>query len=312
MTLTMSLPTHIPVLINEAIEALQVKPGKRYIDCTMGMGGHSEAILEKCTLDGGRLLGIDADTEAIKVAAINLAYYSGSTLFINDNFSNLEKICRENEFLQVDGILFDLGISSAQLEDAERGFSFQYEAQPDMRFSDNQVLTATDLINILPESRLAQLIYEYGEEHHSRQIARLIVKNRPVVSTINLAQIIELAVGGRQTKIHPATKTFQALRIAVNHELENLEGALNQATNCLNRKGRLVVISYHSLEDRIVKQFMKRETMSCLCPAQVPVCNCGHSPTFKLISKKVITPTSSEVEKNSRSRSAKLRVVERL
>jgi 16S rRNA (cytosine1402-N4)-methyltransferase len=312
MTLTMSLPTHTPVLINEAIEALQVKPGKRYIDCTMGMGGHSEAILERCAPDGGQLLGIDADPEAMKVATINLVHYSGSTLFINDNFSNLEKICRENNFFPVDGILFDLGISSAQLEDADRGFSFQHEAQPDMRFSDNQVLTATDLINILPESRLAQLIYEYGEEHHSRQIARLIVKNRPVVSTINLAKIIEQAVGGRQYKIHPATKTFQALRIAVNHELENLENALRQTTDCLNRRGRLVVISYHSLEDRIVKQFMKREAMSCLCPPQAPVCNCGHSPAFKLISKKVITPISSEVEKNPRSRSAKLRVVERI
>ena len=181
-----------------------------------------------------------------------------------------------------------------------------------MRFSDSQVLTATDLINILPESRLAQLIYEYGEEPHSRQIAKLIVKNRPVVSTLDLAKIIEQAVGGRQYKIHPATKTFQALRIAVNHELENLENALKQTTNCLNRRGRLVVISYHSLEDRIVKQFIKRETMSCLCPPQTPVCMCGHLPTFKLISKKVITPSLDELERNPRSRSAKLRVAERL
>lgn len=311
MILAMSLPTHIPVLINEVVEALQVQPGKRYIDCTLGLGGHSRAILEKCS-PTGRLLGIDADPEAIKIAGLKLTQYSGLLTLVNDNFINIEKICQENDFHPVDGILLDLGVSSAQLEDADRGFSFQHEAQPDMRFSPNQVLTATDLLNILPEDRLAQLIYEYGEEHHSRQIARLIVKNRPVVSTADLAHLIEQAVGGRQQKIHPATKTFQALRIAVNHELENLENALEQTINCLNRRGRLVVISYHSLEDRIVKQFMRRETMSCLCPPQIPVCTCGHVPSFKLISKKVITPSPEEIEENPRSRSAKLRVVERL
>jgi 16S rRNA (cytosine1402-N4)-methyltransferase len=311
MTLTMSLHTHIPVLLNEVIEALQVKPGKRFIDCTLGLGGHAQSILEN-SMPGGQLLGIDADPEAIKMASINLEQYKDSTIFINDNFGNLESICRQNDFLPADGILFDLGISSAQLQDGERGFSFQFEGQPDMRFSESQVLTATDLINILPENRLAQLIFEYGEERQSRQIAKFIVKNRPVVSTLDLAKIIEQAVGGRQSKIHPATKTFQALRIAVNHELENIEKALQQTMNCLDRRGRLVVISYHSLEDRIVKQFMKRETMSCLCPPQTPVCTCEHAPSFKLISKKVITPSPEEIECNPRSRSAKLRVAERL
>ena len=311
MTLTMSLPTHIPVLLNEVIEALQVKPGKRFIDCTLGLGGHAQGILER-SMPGGKLLGIDADSYAIKIASKKLEAYKDDFIPVNDNFSNLETICKRYDFLPVDGILFDLGISSAQLEDGERGFSFQQEGQPDMRFSDGQVLTATDLINILPENRLAQLIFEYGEEPHSRQIAKLIVKNRPVVSTLDLAKIIEQAAGGRQSKIHPATRTFLALRIAVNHELEYLEKALTQTMNCLDRRGRLVVISYHSLEDRIVKQFMKRETMSCLCPPQTPVCICGHAPSFKLISKKVITPSSTEVEKNPRSRSAKLRVVERL
>lgn len=307
----MPLPTHTPVLLNEVIEALQVRPGKRYIDCTLGPGGHARAILEK-SAPSGRLLGIDADPESISIATAKLGQYSGATILVNDNFINLENICRENNFLPVDGILFDLGISSVQLDDSDRGFSFQQDAQPDMRFSLNQVLTATDLINILPEDRLAQLIYEYGEERQSRRIARLIVKNRPVVSTVDLAKIIQQAVGGRQHKIHPATKTFQALRIAVNHELENLEIALKQTTNCLNRRGRLVVISYHSLEDRIVKQFMKRETMACLCPPQTPVCNCGHVPSFKLISKKTIIPSPDEIERNHRSRSAKLRVAERL
>jgi 16S rRNA (cytosine1402-N4)-methyltransferase len=312
MTLTMPLPIHTPVLLNEVIEALQVKQGKRYIDCTLGPGGHTRAILEKSS-PTGQLLGIDADPEAIRIAGAKLAQYSGEITLVNDNFANLETICKKNNFLPVDGILFDLGISSAQLEDDERGFSFQHDAELDMRFSHNQVLTATDLINILPEDRLAQLIYEYGEERQSRQIARLIVKNRPVISTIDLAHLIEQAVGGRKKyKIHPATRTFQALRIAVNHELENLETALEQTIKCLNRRGRLVVISYHSLEDRIVKQFMRRETMACLCPPQTPVCNCGHVPSFKLISKKVITPLPSEIEINPRSHSAKLRVAERL
>lgn len=311
MTLAMSLPTHIPVLVNEVAEALQVQSGKRYVDCTLGLGGHARAILEKCT-PNGQLLGIDADPEALKIAGLKLAPYSRSLILINDNFANMEKICQENDFWPVDGILLDLGLSSVQLEDADRGFSFQHDAQPDMRFSPNQVLTATDLLNILPEDRLAQLIYEYGEEHHSRQIAKVIVRNRPVISTVDLAHLIEQAVGGRQQKIHPATKTFQALRIAVNHELENLENALKQTINCLNRRGRLVVVSYHSLEDRIVKQFMKRETMSCLCPPQIPVCTCGHVPSFKLISKKVVTPSPEEIARNPRSRSAKLRVVERL
>ncbi len=311
MTLAMPLPTHTPVLLTEVIEALQVQPGKRYIDCTLGLGGHAYSILEECS-PTGQLLGIDADPEAIKWAKVRLAQYSKSVILVNDNFANIEKICQEGNFLPVDGILFDLGVSSAQLEDAERGFSFQHDAQPDMRFSPNQVLTATDLINILPEDRLAQLIYEYGDERYSRQIAKLIIKNRPVVSTIALGHLIVQAVGGRQQKIHPATKTFQALRIAVNHELENLESALKQTINCLNRRGRLVVISYHSLEDRIVKQFMKRETMSCLCPSQTPVCMCNHLPSFKLISKKIITPSSKEIGGNPRSRSAKLRVAERL
>jgi 16S rRNA (cytosine1402-N4)-methyltransferase len=311
MTLTMPTPIHIPVLLNEVIEALQVQPGRRFIDCTIGLGGHAQAILEQSS-PGGKVLGIDADPEALSISNARLAQYSKSIILINDNFVNLEKICQENDFSPVDGILFDLGVSSAQLSDYDRGFSFQHDAQPDMRFNPEQVLTATDLLNILPESRLAQLIYEYGEERHSRQIARLIVKNRPVLSTIKLAHLIEESVGGHQYKIHPATRTFQALRIAVNHELENLDIALKQTIKCLRRRGRLVVISYHSLEDRIVKQFMKRESMSCLCPPQTPVCNCGHLPSLKLISKKVITASTDEVEQNPRSRSAKLRVAERL
>ena len=309
MSSTMTLPTHTPVLPKEALEALQVQPGKRYVDCTLGPGGHAIAILQK-SLPDGHLLAIDADPEAIRIAKIRLADYSDSTILVNDNFANLETICKENNFLPVHGILFDLGISSAQLDTGERGFSFQHDGPLDMSLGPDQGLTAADVVNSLPEDKLGQLIQIYGEEHHSRQIARHIVRNRPINGTLELAHIIEQAIGSRRGKIRPATKTFLALRIAVNRELENLVTALEQTISCLGPKGRLAVISYHSLEDRLVKQFMKREAEGCICPPETPVCRCEHTPSLKLISRKVITPSLSEIESNPRSRSAKLRVAE--
>jgi len=311
MSLTMTLPIHIPVLLKEAVEALQVEPGKRYVDCTLGSGGHTMAILEK-SLPGGQLLGIDTDPEAIRIAKSRLADYAESTILVNDNFANLETICEENDFLPVHGILFDLGISSLQLDTTERGFSFQHDAPLDMRFSPAQEFTAADMVNVLFEDKLAQLIRDYGEERYSRQIAKRIVEKRPINTTLELAHIVQQVIGSRRGKIHPATRTFLALRIAVNRELKNLDIALTQTINCLNRQGRLVVISYHSLEDRLVKQFMKRETKGCICPPGTPVCRCGHMPSLKLISKKVIPPSLDEIESNPRSRSAKLRVAERL
>jgi 16S rRNA (cytosine1402-N4)-methyltransferase len=311
MTIIMPLPTHIPVMLKESLEALQIQPGKRYVDCTLGLGGHAQGIIEE-GLASVQLLGIDADPEALRLAKIRLKDYEDSTILVNDNFVNLESICHDYNFEPVDGILFDLGISSFQIDTPERGFSFQYDAQPDMRFSPSQVLTATDLINILPEEKLAELIREYGEDYHSRQIARQIVKHRPVLSTTELAHIIEDIYHGQRRKVHPATRTFLALRIVVNHELENLASSLKQAVNCLNRRGRLVVISYHSLEDRIVKQFLRQETKGCICAPGTPICTCGHIPTLKLITKKVLTPSQSEIDRNPRSRSAKLRIAERL
>jgi len=311
MSPTMILPIHIPVLLGEVMEALQVQSGKRYIDCTLGTGGHSIAILEKSS-PNGQLMGIDADLEAIKIAQGRLADYTQSTIFVNDNFANLEAICKENDFLPVDGILFDLGISSLQLDMAERGFSFQQDGPLDMRFSLDDELTAADIINTIPEDKLAQLIQIYGDEHHSRQIARHIIRNHPINSTAQLAHIVEQAISSRRGKIHPATKTFLALRIAVNRELKNLDIVLKQTLNCLNKKGRLVVISYHSLEDRIVKRFMQQEAKGCLCPPDSPACCCEHIPNLKLISKKVITPSLWEISANPRSRSAKLRVAERI
>ncbi len=311
MSLTMTMPIHKPVLISEAVEALDVQPGKRYIDCTLGSGGHAAAILKQI-LPGGQLLGIDADPEAIETVKSRLADYIESVTIINDNFANLETICRENNFLPVHGILFDLGLSSTQLEVSERGFSFQHDGPLDMRYSPAQELTASDIINTYPEDKLSQIIKKYGENRNSKWIARHIIKSRPINSTLQLASIVEKAIGSHRGKIHPATKTFMALRIIVNHELESLSAALKQTIACLKSQGRLVVISYHSLEDRIVKQFMQRESTECLCPPGIPVCRCGHVPSLKIISKRVITPSPTEIKSNPRSRSAKLRVAERL
>ena len=307
----MSTFVHIPVLVKETIEALAVQPGGRYIDCTLGAGGHAAAILEHSS-PGGQLLGIDADPEAIKVAEAKLQAYSGSTLLINENFVNLRAICIKYDFHPVHGILFDLGLSSLQLDSDTRGFSFQHDAPLDMRLSPSQEITAADIINTSSEAELAHIIKTYGEEAYSHQIAHRIVQERPIEASLQLVRAIERAVGGRKGRIHPATKTFQALRIAVNHELEYLEAALKQAINLLGFEGRLVVISYNSLEDRIVKQLTQRESKDCICPPGTPICICGHTACLWLINKRVITPSPTEVQLNPRSRSAKLRAAERI
>ncbi len=307
---TMVKPAHIPVLVEETVAALNVQPGGRYIDCTLDGGGHAAAILER-SFPGGQLLGIDADPEAMDVAKARLEAYHDSTLIVNDNFANLEAICYKHDCLPVNGILFDLGLSSIQLG-GSRGFSFQNDAALDMRLNPKQELTAADIVNTYPEGELAELIKTYGEESHSRRIARYIVENRPINTTLQLARTIERAMGGRRGRIHPATKTFQALRISVNLELEHLESALRQAINLLGFEGRLVVISYHSLEDRIVKRFMQQETRNCICPPGVMTCSCGHTASLRLVKKRVVTPSPAEIQANPRSRSAKLRVAERI
>ena len=309
MSVTVSLPTHVPVLLNGTIEGLQVQPGRYFIDCTVGSGGHAAAILERI-LPGGKLLGIDADSEAIRIAEARFSDYSEVVSLVNDNFVNLKAICSKYKFDPVDGILLDLGVSSQQLDTAQRGFSFQREASLDMRFDSRQGLTAADIINTFPEQELAHIIKEYGEERHSRRIAQHVVQSRPITSTVQLAQVVEQVLGRKRARIHPATRTFMAFRIAVNRELDNLKVALEQTINLLRFRGRLVVISYHSLEDRIVKEFMRREASSCLCPPGTIVCRCGHVPSLKLISRKVIRPTSLEIESNPRSRSAKMRIAE--
>lgn len=298
---------HIPVLLNEAIEALQVKPNGRYVDCTVGAGGHAAAVLER----GGQILGIDIDPQAIELARERLSPYRERAILINDSFENLVEICSRSGFHPAKGVLFDLGMSSLQLDDTKRGFSFQHEAPLNMRFNPSQELTAATIVNTFPEKELAGIIKRYGEERRGGQIARSIVANRPFNTTLELAAVVASAVDIRG-RIHPATKTFQALRIAVNQELERLKAALQQALNILEVGGRLVVISFHSLEDRVVKDYFRRESQDCICPPRTPVCICGHHATLKLITKRVVTPVRAEVLANPRSRSAKMRVAERI
>ena len=311
MSLIMSLPIHIPVLLDEAIEGLQVQPGGCFVDCTVGLGGHAARILENIS-PWGRLLGIDADPEAIEIAKSKLAHYGEAVTLVNGNFANLETICHKYNLHSVDGILFDLGVSSLQLDTAQRGFSFQRDAPLDMRFDPSQGLTATDIVNSFPEQELARIIRDNSEERHSRRIARHIVQSRPITTTLALAQVVERVLGSKHSKIHPATRTFMALRIAVNGELESLKLALEQTINLLRFQGRLVVISYNSLEDRIVKEFVRREASSCICPPGTAICRCGHVPTLKPISRRVIKPTLWETQSNPRSRSARMRIAERL
>lgn len=300
------------MLLQETIELLKVRPRGRYVDCTLGPAGHAAAILE-ASQPGGLLLGMDADEEAIEIAREKLSPYGEAALIVDANFRNLLDTCRKHGFNSVDGVFFDLGMSSAQLENRERGFSFRFDAPLDMRFGTDQQVTAADILNHYSESEIAGIIREYGEERRSRQIARRIVAHRPIHTTDQLVDIVESLAGrNRPGKIHPATRTFQALRIAVNEEMSSLKEALQQAIVLLKPEGRLVVISYHSLEDRIVKQFMLRESRDCLCPPEAPVCHCEHNAKLRVITKKAVVPGENEVRANPRSRSAKMRGAERL
>ncbi|HWR70397.1 MAG TPA: 16S rRNA (cytosine(1402)-N(4))-methyltransferase RsmH [Dehalococcoidia bacterium] len=301
---------HTPVLLRTTVELLNVRPGGRFVDATLGTGGHAEAILQLCS-PGGSLLGIDADPKALDVARLRLSPHGQAVTLVNDNFRYLEAICRAHDFYPADGILLDLGMSSLQLDDKDRGFSFRYDAPLDMRFGPDQSTTAAKILNSFAEKDIAALLRDYGEERHSRLIARRIVAIRPIETTMQLVNAIEHLPGMTPGRIHPATRTFQALRIAVNREMENLEEVLSQTVRVLAKGGRLAVISYHSLEDRLVKHFMQAESKTCLCPPEVPVCTCGHTPTLRLVNRKAIAPSEEEMRDNPRSRSAKLRVAER-
>jgi 16S rRNA (cytosine1402-N4)-methyltransferase len=313
MTVVMMTAIHIPVMVREVIDALAVRPGRRYVDCTVGEGGHAEAILEAAS-PGGQLLGIDRDPDALAVARERLSPYGHSALLVEGNYQDVATICRSRGFGPVDGMLLDLGVSSFQLEQARRGFSFSHEGPLDMRFSPTDTLTAADIVNGYREEDLADLIWRFGEERKSRRIARHIVDQRPILTTTQLAGVVEQAVGKRgQSVTHPATRTFLALRIAVNSELAHLAAALEEAHGLLDGSGaRIAVISYHSLEDRIVKEFFRREASDCICPPGTPVCTCDHRATVRLVTRKPQRPSDLEVLINPRSRSARLRAAERL
>jgi 16S rRNA (cytosine1402-N4)-methyltransferase len=302
---------HMPVMVEEVLQALAVQPGGRYVDCTVGGSGHAEAILEVAS-PGGLLLGIDADPRALQIAHSRLARFGDAVLLVEGNFRDVQTICRSHGFAPVHGILFDLGLSSLQLAEEGRGFSFQVEAPLDMRFSPQQTVTAADIVNTYAEQALADLLWRYGQEPHSRRIARRIVRERPLETTTQLAKVVEKAVGRGHRRTHPAARIFQSLRIAVNQELENLAVALEGSRDLLGYGGRLVAISFHSLEDAIVKNFFRQESRDCICPPDLPTCVCDHKANLKLVTRGAIRPTAAEVAANPRSRSGRLRAAERL
>jgi 16S rRNA (cytosine1402-N4)-methyltransferase len=324
---------HIPVLFAATLDALAVRPGGSYIDGTLGGGGHTAGILER---GAARVLGIDRDPSALQATAERLQQYGDRLTLVHGNFRDVGSLARDHGFDQVDGVLLDIGVSSPQLDVAERGFSFAQDAPLDMRMDPTQELTAADLVNTLPEDELADLLYRYGEERASRRIARRIAERRrgaPINNTRELAELVARTLGGRKDeRIHPATRTFQALRIAVNDELGALEEALPAATELLVIDGRLAVITFHSLEDRIVKEFMRREAAVCLLPPRLFAEQCPHllehgqgprrciyigsrdcdyMPRLEQVTHKPVTATAEELSANSRSRSAKLRVAQR-
>jgi 16S rRNA (cytosine1402-N4)-methyltransferase len=303
---------HIPVLVDEVLEGLDVRPGGVYLDATVGGGGHAVAILEESG-PNGRLLGLDRDPEAAGRAGRRLAAFGWRAKVVHASYVDLLDVARREDFLPLDGVLFDLGFSTWQIEDPERGFAFSLEGPLDMRFDTSQGVTAAELVNQLPEDELIDLLYRLGEEPRSRQIARAIVLARPIYTTQELVDVIDGVVGGRGgRRLHPATRTFQALRIAVNQELASVEAALPNAVEALAQGGRLAVIAFHSLEDRIVKNFLRRESRDCICPPEYPVCQCDHRRTLRLVERKPIAPSEEEIEANPRSRSAKLRLAEKL
>lgn len=304
---------HIPVLFDETIQALQIKPDGIYIDGTMGGGGHSEAILKRLTT--GKLLSIDQDPDAMEAAAQRLSRYSGS-IRMQGNFCNMAELAHSQGLYMVDAILLDIGVSSYQLDQAERGFSYHNAAPLDMRMS-KQGLSARDVVNTYSQRQLSDIIFRYGEEKSANKIASAIVRareERPVETTAELAEIVKSAVPAavRRSAGHPARKTFQAIRIEVNDELNRLHQGLESAFSLLAPKGRLAVITFHSLEDRIVKQQMAKWCEGCICPKDFPVCVCGRTPQGSLVYKRGRTPSEQELAENPRARSARLRVVEKL
>lgn len=313
---------HHPVLYQETIHLLRPVQGGRYIDGTLGAGGHAYGVLQASSPDG-MLLGLDLDPQALATAQKRLASFGGRVILRHSSYSGMKAHMATLGWSNVQGVLLDLGFSSMQIDTPERGFSFQVDAPLDMRFNPESGVTAADLVNTLEEADLVRILFDFGEERYARRIARLIIQARPLRTTKELADIVLRTFTGksentsdsdrrRKKKIHPATRTFQALRIAVNRELEALETVLPDTVEILSPGGRLAIISFHSLEDRIVKRFFRKESSDCLCPPTQPVCNCGHKATLKEITRRPIVASNDEIVNNPRARSARLRVAERI
>ena len=307
--------SHRPVLLRETIELLAAERGGLFVDCTVGLGGHSEAILQASSTS--QVLGIDRDEEALGLARQRLASYGSRFRAVHADFRELTRVLATAKVRQVRGVLADLGVSSLQLDSPSRGFSFRHEAPLDMRMDTSSGETAAELLGRLSEVEIANLIFEFGEEPRSRRIARAIVQRRergqPVATTTDLANVVERAVGrGNKRRIHPATRTFQALRIAVNGELENLDRFLFDAVDHLEPAGRLVVISFHSLEDRIVKRTLQKLSGRCQCPPRLPKCICGARKAIDTLTKRAVAPSAKEIAENPRARSAKLRGAQKI
>lgn len=302
---------HTPVLYQRVLSALNPCAGARYIDGTLGLGGHAHGILEASAPDG-QLLGIDVDPIALSQAKKRLTPFGDRVHILQGSYAKMADHSASLGWDQVDGVLLDLGFSSLQVDDPERGFSFRKEGPLDMRFDPSQSTTAAELINQLSERELAEIIASYGEEPRARRVARAIVRNRPLQTTLELAEVVANAAGMTRKGIHPATRTFQALRIAVNDEMATLESGLAQAVDLLTLKGRIAVISFHSLEDRIVKRYFRQESRDCVCPPEQPVCTCEHRARVKILTRRPIRPSEAEIDANPRARSARLRIAERL
>ena len=306
---------HISVLLEECLEALDIKPNGTYVDGTLGGAGHSSRIAARLTT--GRLIGIDRDPVALKAAGERLEPYKENVTLVHSNFCEIARVLQEQGISGVDGILLDLGVSSPQLDDAGRGFSYMADAPLDMRMNGQDALTAKQVVNTWPQEELRRILYTYGEERYAPQIASMICRRRvekPIETTLELVDVIRSAMppAALREKQHPAKRSFQAIRIAVNDELGAVEKVMADAVDVLNPGGRLAVITFHSLEDRIVKTAMAEVAKGCTCPPSFPVCVCGKKPRVKLISRKPITASDQELEMNPRSRSAKLRVCEKL
>ena len=307
---------HVPIMLKECLEGLNIKPDGVYVDCTLGGAGHSSEIAKRLS-SKGTLIGIDKDIEAIKVSTERLQKFDCKKILVHNDFSNLKEILEQNNIEKVDGILADLGVSSYQIDEQSRGFSYSKDAPLDMRMDQSQSLTAKDIVNNYSEKDLLRILYEFGEENFAKNIVRNILKQReqnPIQTTKQLVEIIEKSVPAKV--LHKggsvAKKTFQALRIEVNGELESLKNVLEEMVEVLKPSGRLCIITFHSLEDRLVKNCFNNNATGCICPKTFPICVCNHKPNIKVLTKKPIVPSLNEQEINSRSMSSKLRIAEKL